>query len=92
MYTVKNYQTKKELVADYLSGKKIETFQPGGYFTAGPQSGEAVIEGPHYPQPHRFYVGVTLRDGIIVAIKGVKFVPREGEQTAKPIVKARRRA
>lgn len=87
MYTVKNYQSKKALVEDFKAGKRIECFQPGPF---GPEAkdGVAVIEGPHYPQPHRFYVEVTLKDGAIVAIKGVKR-PTAKQLELKPLVKGK---
>ena len=68
MYTDKNYPSKKALVEDFKAGVKISTFQPGGLFPAQ-RDGDAVIELPHYPEPHRAYVGVVLKDGIIVKIK-----------------------
>lgn len=68
MYTVKNYKTKKELIADFKDGKPIEVYQSGGIF-AGPSSGSVCIEGPHYPEPHRWYCSATIRDGIVTAVK-----------------------
>lgn len=68
MYTSENYQSRKALVEDFKAGVQITTFQPGGFFPAQ-RDGDAVIELPHYPKPHRAYVRVVLKDGIIVKIK-----------------------
>lgn len=68
MYTVTNYKTKKAMIADFKSGKSIEVYQPSGMF-AGPSSGSVCIEGPHYPEPHRWYAAATIKDGMITAVK-----------------------
>ena len=68
-YCEKNYQTKKELKADFKAGVKIKVYQPGPF---GPniKDGPTAVEGPHYPQPHRWYASVEVKDGIITRIKG----------------------
>lgn len=68
MYTEKNYKTKKELIADFKAGIKIRTYQPGGIFP-GEKNGNICIEGPHYPQPHKWYASATIKDGIIISVK-----------------------
>tara|TARA_Y100000310_G_scaffold309736_1_gene354172 strand:- start:10 stop:216 length:207 start_codon:yes stop_codon:yes gene_type:complete len=67
MYTDKNYQTKKQLIEDFKVGKQITTYQPGGMFPAQ-RDGRVSIEGPHYPEPHRWYASATLKDGIIIKV------------------------
>lgn len=71
-YTTKNYRSKKQLVEDFKAGKQIEVYQPNaditGYDLKGPC--ETTIEGPHYPEPHRFYVRVSVNENnVITAIK-----------------------
>ena len=68
MYTNTNYKTKKALKAALLASERITTHQPGGMFPAT-RNGEVTLEGPHYPEPHRWYVRATLRDGIVVSVK-----------------------
>jgi hypothetical protein len=82
MYTERNYKSKKELVTAFASGKIIGVFQPGP-FGGGPINGQECIEGPHYPEPHRFYVTVTCKDSVIVAIDG-----KTAEQTKAKLDKA----
>ena len=66
MYTDTNYKTKKALKADLASGKEIHCHQPGNLH-APVTEGKAYLEGPHYPQPHRWYASCTLKAGVIVA-------------------------
>ena len=68
MYTVKNYRSKKDLKADVANGVKVATFQPGGMFPAKTE-GIEVIEGPHFPEPHKWYAQVELRDGLVIKVK-----------------------
>ena len=67
MYTTTNYRTKKALKEDFKAGKQISVFQPGGIFP-GKSNGRVCIEGPHYPEPHRWYCAVEIRDCIITRI------------------------
>jgi|TARA_R100000049_G_C1936328_1_gene80200 hypothetical protein len=68
MYTVKNYRTKKALKEDVAAGVPVDTFQPGGFFPPK-ANGKAYLEGPHFPEPHRWYAQVTLKDGLVVTVK-----------------------
>ena len=67
MYAEGNPKTKKQLKQWVAKGRKVYAFQPGPF--SGPRNGSAVIEGPHYPEPHRWYAQVTLRDGVIESVK-----------------------
>ena len=66
-YTVINYRTGKALKAAVAAGEQVEVYQPGPF---GPdvKDGRHCIEGPHYPEPHRWYVGVDVKDGVIVKV------------------------
>ena len=68
MYASGNPKTKKELKGWVADGRRVEAFQPGGIFAAQ-RDGYAVIEGPHYPKPHRWGAEVQLTDGIITSVK-----------------------
>ena len=59
---------KKQLKAWVTDGREVEAFQPGGIFQAQ-RDGSAVIEGPHFPKPHRWYAQVQLCDGLIISVK-----------------------
>lgn len=65
MYTVTNFKSKKALKEAVASGQQVATFQPGGLFEEQ-RDGQVCLEGPHYPEPHRWYASAVIRDGIIV--------------------------
>jgi hypothetical protein len=68
MYTVKNYRTKKAVKEAVKSGESVETFQPGGMFE-GKRDGAITLEGPHYPEPHRWYASAIIKEGVIISMK-----------------------
>lgn len=47
----------------------VRYFQPGPFGGNEPQNGTFCCEGPHYPQPHRWYATCTAKDGVIVKVK-----------------------
>tara|TARA_R100001530_G_scaffold110446_1_gene77761 strand:- start:337 stop:579 length:243 start_codon:yes stop_codon:yes gene_type:complete len=80
MYTVRNYRTKKALKADVAAhgeccafdsrcDKAVATFQPGPFAEYAATDGVEFLEGPHYPEPHRWYAEVVLRDGLVIRVK-----------------------
>jgi len=70
MYTDVNFKTKKALKDAVASGRKVTVFQPNDMFnTPIPQNGSVALEGPHYPEPHRWYASATLKDGFVVSVK-----------------------
>lgn len=69
MYTDKNYKTKRELKDAVNAGHRVTYFQPGPFSGNEPRDGVITIEGPHYPEPHRWYARATVKDGVIVSVK-----------------------
>ena len=69
MYTSKNYRTKKELLADLKAGVSIDVFQPLGDFFPGKTDGYVCLEGPHYPESHRWFAGAIIKDSRVVSAK-----------------------
>lgn len=67
-YTVRNYKTKKELKADLKAGVPITCFQPGLGPDLSSYTGRITLEGPHYPEPHRWYATAELVNGKVVKI------------------------
>ena len=65
-YCVKNYKTAKALREDFKAGVVIEVFEPG--VGRLPQEGRVFLEGPHYPMPHRWYLGADIKNGVIVKL------------------------
>jgi hypothetical protein len=63
MYTVTNYKTKKAFKEAVAAGD-VPVFQPGP-FGPNARDGACCIEGPHYPEPHKWYAAVTVRNGVV---------------------------
>ena len=69
MYCSPNYKSKKELKEAVAAGKTVTVFQPNNIFgITPPENGKVTLEGPHYPQPHKWYAQATLQDGKIVKV------------------------
>jgi hypothetical protein len=66
-YAAGNPKTKKALKQRIADGERVRVFSPGPFPVR--QNGTVTIEGPHYPQPHRWYAVATVEDGVIVAVK-----------------------
>lgn len=62
-YTTRNFKSKKELKLAVAAGD-VSVFQPGPFGPRVP-NGPTAIEGPHYPEPHRWYASVNVVDGFI---------------------------
>ena len=68
MYTDRNFKTKKALKQAVADGEKITVYQPGGVFSAATE-GAVTLEGPHYPEPHRWYAQTDIIDSVIVKVR-----------------------
>lgn len=66
MYCEINFKTKKQLKEAVAAGKEIRVFSPGPFPVK--TEGRAGVEGPHYPEPHKWYASVELRNGVIVKV------------------------
>lgn len=69
MYCDVNYKSKKALKEAVAAGERVGVFQAGPFGNADCSNGQFTVEGPHYPEPHRWYGQVTVRDGVIVSVK-----------------------
>lgn len=71
MYTTTNFKTKKALKDAVKAGKVVTYYQPNGDMTGStpPLNGRVFIEGPHYPEPHKWYAECEVRSGKIVRVK-----------------------
>lgn len=67
MYTNTNFKSKKALKEAVAAGKKVTVFAPG--LGTPPTNGTCSVEGPHYPEPHKWYAEVTIKDGVVVKVK-----------------------
>ena len=66
-YTRINFKTKKALKEAVKNGEKISVWQPGPF---GPHvaDGTVYLEGPHYPEPHKWYATGILENGVLVKV------------------------
>jgi len=69
MYTEKNFKTKKAVKEAIAAGEQIKVYQPGPFGT-GTETGTQTVylEGPHFPQAHKWYAKGQLTDGILTKI------------------------
>lgn len=47
----------------------VTYFQPGPFGGNEPRDGVLYFEGPHYPQPHKWYAQAIAKDGVVVKVK-----------------------
>ena len=67
MYTDINFKTGKALRDAIKDGREVvRVFSHGPY--PCPTEGEVSVEGPHYPEPHRWYARVKLLGGRVVKV------------------------
>lgn len=69
MYTHTNFKTKKALKEAVAKGEKVTYYQPGPFGGNEIRDGQIAVEGPHYPEPHKWYAECTVKDGVIVKVK-----------------------
>ncbi len=65
-YVRPNLRTKKDLKAAVAADAIIEVFEPG--MGTVPQNGTVFLEGPHYPEPHKWYATGTMKDGKLIKV------------------------
>lgn len=65
-YTSTNFKTKKALKEAVESGVEVRVYSPGPFPIK--ENGTEFVEGPHYPQPHRWYASVEVRNSVIVRV------------------------
>jgi len=70
MYAEKNFQTKKALKEAVAAGEQVRYFQPGPFGGNEKTEGTIYLEGPHYPQPHKWYAKAEVKGGVIVKVTG----------------------
>lgn len=70
MYTSINFQSKKAFKQAVADGVEVILYQPGP-FGNGPMvsSGRCAVEGPHFPQPHKWYATATVENGVVTKVQ-----------------------
>lgn len=67
MYTSTNYRTKKALKEAVAKGERVTIYAPG--LGTPKDDGIDYVEGPWYPEPHRWYAKVTMKGGAVVKVQ-----------------------
>lgn len=65
-YASINFKSKKALREAVESGVEVQVESPGPFGCKS--DGTEFVEGPWYPEPHRWYANVEVRNGVIVRI------------------------
>lgn len=66
-YVVGNPRSKKQIKDWLKEGKDVLVFEPG--LGSVPDNGTVYLEGPHYPEAHKWYASGEMRDGKLVKVK-----------------------
>lgn len=67
MYVDPNFKTKKALKEAVARGDIVTVYCPSGLGVV-PQNGRVTLEGPHFPEPHKWYATGTMKDGKLVKV------------------------
>lgn len=68
MHCSPNFRTKKALREAVDAGREVSIFQPGPWGGNEPEDGTVTLEGPHYPEAHRWYARVRVEGGRVVKV------------------------
>jgi hypothetical protein len=66
-YTVQNFPSAKA-VREALKSGPLPLYQPGPFGPSVPD-GLVFLEGPHYPQPHKWYLAGIAKNNLLVSLK-----------------------
>ena len=58
--------------APVTEGRTIPIFDPGAGLGIGDptETGQVLVQGPHYPEPHRWYAQVWIEESNVVRFAG----------------------
>jgi len=68
-YTITNFRTKKALKDAVATGEVVQCYQPGLGPDLSDFTGKVYLEGPHYPEAHRWYAEAWMENGVVVKVK-----------------------
>ena len=51
------------------AGKRETYYQHGPFGVNKPQNGTITLEGPHYPEHHKWYAQAQVANGVVVKVK-----------------------
>ena len=65
-YTHRNFRTKKALKEAIANHCNITIFEPA--MGEAIENGIVYLEGPHAPEPHKWYAQAIMQDGLVVKV------------------------
>lgn len=68
-YVYPNYKTKKAFKEAVIRGDEMIIRENTPFGNPVFENGTTSVEGPHYPEPHRWYASVVVRDRKVQAVK-----------------------
>ena len=69
MYTDRNFRTKKDFKDAVKKGERVRLVYNDLVHEGEVPDGTHCIEGPHYPEPHRWYAQARVQGGVVVSVK-----------------------
>jgi hypothetical protein len=67
MYCTYNFKTKRDFKDALKNGMSLTLYAPS--LGQPKENGPEFVEGPHYPEPHKWYAEVEMKDGKVIKIK-----------------------
>ena len=67
-YLDPNFKNKKAANDAIKAGQRVTVFNPG-LGDPIPAKGTVFVEGPHFPEPHRWYGDAVIEDGRVIKVK-----------------------
>ncbi len=67
-YLYPNLKSKAAYKRAISAGTTEIVARPSGPMGTVPENGKTAFEGPHYPEPHRFYGTATIVDGRVTKV------------------------
>lgn len=68
MYVEPNFKSKKALKEAVAAGRDVSIYQPGPFGGNEPRDAILSVEGPHYPEPHKWYARIQVVGGRVVKV------------------------
>ena len=68
-YLYPNLKSKKAYKDAIKAGQRITAAENTPMGSVLVQTGKVTFEGPHYPEPHKFYGTAEVKGGCVVSVK-----------------------
>lgn len=68
-YLYPNLKSKTAFKKAIADGQSITAWENTPWGQKPVTDGTCTFEGPHYPEPHRFYGQAQVKDGIVVKVR-----------------------